>query len=327
MIIIAGIQNLTIREATGRGIQISDCIYVTNDCSSQLGRILSQPFRLAIGGMESHSLITGQAAAYWKDLPNEEDPAKALHFLNAWLQALRAFFMALWVVRDNAVNCELGFLEHHVPGKGMTRTSNFIAALFSTARGSSDRIAFSAVEVRCAREYFLCFFLPLMFGLDLNDGRVPKLLINNSPPIISAKGLHRLTRFVYFLSAARCANDLGVKVSLYMTCLEIMFATEAAELTHRLSERVAFFLRNDSGERLELYKRLKEAYNIRSKVIHGSVMSEKTQMQLPEVATDIDELLRQLILKILADEADRRIFDMDNSKLDDYFARLTMGCV
>jgi hypothetical protein len=243
MIVIAGIHNLKILEATGRGVQIDDGLYLTNENRVQLERILSRPFRSAIGTTELASLLTGSAAAYSKDFPNEPDPAAAINLLTAWLQMLRAFFMALWVVKDNAVNCELGFLEHDVPGQGLTHASNFIAALFSTASGSMDQTAFSIDDVRRAREYFNKFFFPVMLGLDLNAevSSHTESLPKPSPFVISAKGVHRLPRFLYFLTAARCATDLGVKVSLYMTCLEIMFSTEAAELTHRLSERVAFF--------------------------------------------------------------------------------------
>src|SRR5438309_6003726 len=298
-----------IPEPTGKGIQIAEDVYLTNECSGQLDRILSRPFRFAIGGNECVSLLRGSAAAYCKDLPNEPDPTKAVRFLTTWLQILRAFFMALWVVRDNAVNCELGFLEHDVPSQGLTHASNFIAALFSTARGGTDRITFSIADVRRAREYFSSFFLPVMYGRDVGSGIAFEPPMKPPPAVISAKGVHRLPRLLYFLGAARCATDLGVKVSLYMTCLEILFSTEANELTHRLSERVAFFLRRDPGERFAVYKRLRRAYGIRSKVVHGSVMSEGIQKELPEVATDIDELLRQLILTIISDEAARGVFD------------------
>ena len=270
MILLACVHNLRLAEVKGRGVQIADGVYLTNECSTQIARILSRPFRLAIGGNECVSLLTGPAAVYWKDLPNEPDPVQAIQSLTTWLQLLRAFFMALWVTKDNSVNCEMGFLEHDVPGQGLTHASNFIAALFSNARGDKDETEFRLAEIRQARQYFSDFFLPVMFGLEVG-GSVSEVSKMTRPTVVSAKGIHRLTRLLYFLTAARCADDLGVKVSLYMTCLEIMFSTEAAELTHRLSERVAFFLRREPTERLAVYKSLRRAYDIRSKVVHGSV--------------------------------------------------------
>jgi len=325
MILLAAIHNLRLSEPTGRGVQIADGLYLTNECSTQLERILSRPFRLAIGGNECDSLLTGPAAVYWKDVPNEADPLQAVQTLTMWLKCLHGFFMALWVAKDNAVNCEMGFLEHDVPGQGLTHASNFIAALFSNARGGKDEVEFRLTEIRQARQYFSDFFLPVMFGLQVGSGSALEITMKTRPAVVSAKGVHRLPRFLYFLSAARSADDLGVKVSLYMTCLEIMFSTEPTELTHRLSERVAFFLRRDPAERLAVYRSLRRAYDIRSKVVHGSVMSEQKQKGLPDVAREIDALLRELVLKVIVDQASRQVFDMDDTDFEDYFARLTIG--
>jgi hypothetical protein len=256
MILIAGIHNLRILAPTGKGVHILDGMYVTNE-PAQVDKMLIRQLRLAIGGNESVSMLRGGTAAYWKDLPNEPDTEKALQLLTTWLNCLRSLFMALWLVRDNSVNCELGFLEHDVPGQGVTHASNFIAALFSNARGSAEPVAFSVDEVRQAAEYFKTFFLPVMFGLPPSPEAAAEVPFEcrTRPPLISARGVNRLSRLLYFLSAARSANDLGVKVSLYMTCFEIMFATETTELAHRLSERIAFFLYRQPPDRLAAYRR------------------------------------------------------------------------
>jgi hypothetical protein len=54
-------------------------------------------------------------------------------------------------------------------------------------------------------------------------------------------------------------------------------------------------------------------------------MSEAIQKELPEVAGQIDEFLRELTLKIISEEAARVVFDMGDSDLEDHFARLTLG--
>jgi len=326
MLVIAGIHNLRILAPTGRGVHILDGMYITNE-PAQVDKLLTRHLRLAIGGNECVSMLTGGTAAYWKDLPNEPDVTKALQLLTMWLNWLRSFFMALWLVRDNSVNCELGFLEHDVPGQGVTHESNFIAALFSNARGSTGSVAFSVEEVRQAAGYFKTFFLPVMFGMAPNTEFAAEVLPGKSarPILISAKGVNRLSRLLYFLSAARSANDLGVKVSLYMTSFEIMFSTETTELTHRLSERVAFFLYREPADRLAAYRRVKRGYNIRSKVIHGSVLSDSLQKELADASGEIDELLRQLVQKIASDAAARQVFEMDDGKLEDYFTRLAIG--
>src|SRR5262249_54020626 len=139
MLLIAGLQHLKILGPTGRGVHIGANMYVTNE-TSLIERLLSDEMRRAIGSIESVSLLKGGAAAYWKDRPNIPDAAKGLRTLTAWLGILQSFFMGLWLIRDNSVNCELGFLEHDVTGQGRTHASNFIAALFSTARGPMEEV-------------------------------------------------------------------------------------------------------------------------------------------------------------------------------------------
>ena len=156
--------------------------------------------------------------------------------------------MALWLVRDNAVNRELGFLEHDVPVQGPTHASNFIAALFSNARGATEPVAFSVDEVRQAAGYFKSFFLPVMFGLPPDaDLTTAERSADKSARLIpiSAKGVNRLSRLLYFLSAARAAND--------------------------------------------------------------------------------DELLRQLIQTVASNAVARKVFEMDDSRLEDYFTKLAIG--
>jgi len=328
VLLVAGVYDLWIPESTGRGILLDENLYLTNQCSTELGKLLSREFQAAIGTIERSHLLKGNAAAYWKNVPNQADPQP---ILKRWLQLLDAFFMALWTVRDNAVNCELGFVEHDVPGHGLAHSSNFKAALFVTARGKRERVTFSLEEVRLAREYFEKFFLSASFGIPLEQGgqfQQSHIQAASRAAVASAKGVHRIQRLMYFLTAARCSPDLGVKISLYMTCLEIMFSDKnVTEVSHRMSERVAFFLFRDPSERLEKYGRLKKAYDVRSKVVHGSVVSEGTQKEMPDVASDIDGLLRELVLRLMQDAAARAVFDLDDKAFEAYFARLTLGAV
>lgn len=325
MLLVAAVHNLIIPDLPGGRIEIADDVYLTNDCRA-LEQIISPGLRLSMGGNEYLSLIKGTAAAYWKDLPNETDSDRALAFLSGWLSCLRAFFMGLWLLRDNSVNCEMGFIEHHVPGPGLTCGSNFIASPFSTATGTVEPQGFTLSEIRLARDYFQSFFLPLMFGQEVGGSLTTiHSTVQLRGRVVSAKGVHRLPRLLYFLSGARSADDIGVKLSLYMTCLEILFSTEPSELVYRLSERVGVFLSPVPEERLRVYHLVRRAYGVRSKVIHGDVLRESTQKDLASVATEVDHLLRSLIQRIATDRSIRSILDMDNSDLDQFLTALTMG--
>jgi hypothetical protein len=325
MIYITGIKNLNIEGFLGRGIDIGSRTYFTNDMSLLKKKVLSPNFRLSMGHLEYVSLIEGTAAAYWRDIPNEPDPSRACQMLITWLQCLRSFFMALWLVRDNAVNCEMGFVEHQVPAQGLTYGSNYISAQFNLCNGNIASTKFSADEIRFARSYFQDFFLPVLFNRSPGSDFAKIGPANQQKLLISSKAIHRLTRLVYFLSGARCSSDLGVKLSLYMTCFEILFATDSNELTHRLAQRVAIYLYEKAGERLAAYQLIKRAYNVRSKVVHGDVLKDGVLSDLVNVSKEIDELLRTVVRRLVSDDSTRSLFDSENDVLDKFFTKLTLG--
>src|SRR5205814_574151 len=106
--------------------------------------------------------------------------------------------------------------------------------------------------------------------------------------IVNARNVPRLLRAQYFCQAARSEADLGVKISLYMTCLEILFSNDASELAHKLSERIACFLATDPKQRKAIFGTIKRAYNIRSKVVHGDVVTAKHLEESDTMSQQVD---------------------------------------
>jgi len=84
--------------------------------------------------------------------------------------------------------------------------------------------------------------------------------------------------------------------------MESLFATSSAELAHQLAERMAIFLSRESDERERIYRQVKRAYAVRSKVVHGDVLKESKTSELIEVSLECDELLRQVIRTAVGDE-------------------------
>jgi hypothetical protein len=115
--------------------------------------------------------------------------------------------------------------------------------------------------------------------------------------------ISRLARAFYFLQSARSSEDIGTKLALYCSVFESIFSISNTELKHRLSETVAFFLTNDSKERLEIYKTLQMAYDIRSSIVHGDGIQSKFLKNdfqlLKQIATQTDEILRRSIKKVI----------------------------
>lgn len=87
-----------------------------------------------------------------------------------------------------------------------------------------------------------------------------------------------------------------------LTALEALLTNESnAELSYRLSLRVANLLESDDASRLKRFIEMKEFYDLRSKIIHGSAskLSPKLQNRLQTVDS-LREILRRTILSVMA---------------------------
>ena len=87
---------------------------------------------------------------------------------------------------------------------------------------------------------------------------------------------------------------------LFLTIsLEALFSpSEQYELSHRVAEHVAFFLGASSGEVNRIYKLVKKAYDIRSKVAHGSFKDFRGANLSQDFLPELDHLVRESIVGI-----------------------------
>jgi len=80
-----------------------------------------------------------------------------------------------------------------------------------------------------------------------------------------------------------------------MIALESLYLVDPQELSYRLALRAAFLIGADEKQRKQVLNDLKDAYNARSKIIHG----KKPPANLPELVVKTEECLRQSIRHIL----------------------------
>jgi len=280
-----------------------------------------------IGSLEYRALIDNHQAIYWK-LP--EDYAEVVRgnqfaaeetlrlFLGLFC---RAILHALWLVKDNAVNCDTGFLWYPRPLGQTDHASNYLPSLNRTHKGELDVTAFSELEIKLARTYFEEHVIDMMTsGWDPTR---PETAPVKRP--ISHKSVPRLARAQSFAFSARETDDLGKKISLYMTCMEVIFSRDSSELAHKLSERVALFVGQDGGSKREVFRLMKRAYGIRSKVLHGDHLSASDERELAFVSEKADALLRQIFRRLFDDPSVRIVHEGSREDLDEYFASLMFG--
>jgi hypothetical protein len=133
----------------------------------------------------------------------------------------------------------------------------------------------------------------------------------------------RLTRSFQFFKDA-CRLEIPHRFASFMIVLESLFGTTSREITFQLSSRVAWFLNpEDPIERREVFKNIKDLYDIRSKIVHGDIYSIS---KVEECTNEIENLLREIFQKILASDNLFGLFTNKNKKLcDDYLEGLNLG--
>lgn len=139
----------------------------------------------------------------------------------------------------------------------------------------------------------------------------PDKIIISKPVFHYAKQneINRLERCFNFLSNARENPYLPLKIALYMSAFETLFATpeDKAEINHKISTRTAQYLSGDLAERKAITKKIKDAYNIRSTFFHGQAQSSKLAdiAKIGVHSVIVDELLRKVLKKVILQDGER----------------------
>ena len=125
-----------------------------------------------------------------------------------------------------------------------------------------------------------------------------------------------------FTQASRLENPH--KFVSIMTSLETLFCADEKEITFQLALGMAWLLNPDNcEEREQSFKKAKNLYNIRSKIVHGS------QYDIDEVdkeTENLEKLARKVFNKLLSDDSIYKIlFDKNSSLWVKYIKGLVLG--
>ena len=106
----------------------------------------------------------------------------------------------------------------------------------------------------------------------------------------------------------------------YCSALETLFTTESTEITHKLAERVSFFLGKDGSERIKIFHTVKAAYSIRSKLVHGGGLRGNQIDNLPLLSKTCDS--RQVLTAIFDSKQLQEVFDSRQDGIETCFLDL-----
>ncbi len=145
-------------------------------------------------------------------------------------------------------------------------------------------------------------------------------IIENIKQTVTGKN-ERVIRAFHFWDSSSCSGTFERKAVELFISLESLFTTGSEEVTFRLASRMAWFLENKNADRrLELYKKIKRGYSIRSNIVHGKTFVENKDLPIIQ---ELHFLTREILFKILRNRKLLSIFSEDD--IEAYFNNLVMG--
>lgn len=312
---ISAINGIVIKEDLGSGIEIIPheknegfpTILITNNREVIRQQLVGDVDKL-IGLIEFQHLYYGTSLVAYSKGEFDENKINSIQHLDIHLTILKTFFFGLWMVKDNSVDFDLGFLIFKNLDNEQEASSNLVTSSCFNSHGRVSVTEFTKEELGYASTF-------------LNENVE---VVINKESTANAKKYSRVTIANYFIQHARSINDIGLKFTSYCSALETLFSNDSTELSHKLSERVSRFLRDTKEERVKTYKTIKQCYNIRSKVVHGGSFKEGQIKEMEEVVIDLDNICREIMVYSLLTEIETNIFYKSNEEMEKYFLELIM---
>ena len=300
---IARLEHIKITEPLRKGVSMGQGIYIAND-SMRVKKLLSPSFVTSAGEIEADYLRKSDAYLY-APVVTTPDKGDGLQTLIEYLGMGHLVFTSLWLIKDNSINLDTGFLT--TEGTFPRVVSNDWKARFSNSSGSFEAAIFNRAQLEEAAD---------LLSLWLSSAEE-----NNQDRDFLFKNAARLHRVVFFLQAARAQDRLPLRIAHYCTCFETLFTTDSIEVSHKVAERMARFLGTTPEERQRIYDQVKDAYGIRSSVVHGELLSKRFANVEPN-SVECDRLLRSTIRRILLDPSLLEMFLSEKGKLNAFFKEL-----
>lgn len=301
------IENLSIETTKRFNVELTDGIWLTNDIKN-INKLDLDCIKKDIGILSYDNFKSTSNIFAYKVISNKKQI-----IVNDELQQFIDFIdlfcsFCLWFIRDNNtyVN-EVYFVWIAVSSKYSNSCS------YRVDNSSESIFTFEDIENAVT-------ILKSIFST-----QKIKYILPSTPPLHQDDKNNIVFRSIYLISIIRKSFDLSMKIANSCLLFELYFSADSSEIIHKLSERIAFFLSNNAEQRIKIYKCVKDAYNIRSKLMHGDYLKSPLYNRIQEVANNCDSLIRVLMYSIISYKEVRTIFLMDNAQKNEYFERLVFG--
>lgn len=113
---------------------------------------------------------------------------------------------------------------------------------------------------------------------------------------------YRPMRALHLLMASLHLWYWDLRFAGFTSVIESLFSTDNQELSHKLSERIAFFMEHDFARRESLFRYMKRIYTVRSRILHGDDLPSMDKSESFEILADLELLVQRLLKRILMDD-------------------------
>lgn len=272
--------------------QIFDVHFLDNeDLDIEIPNIFTDTFGLEpLFGLKSYPYLY---YSFKGIQPTDENLTKLYRVLASEVHLL---LTAMWFVKDNSVNFKT-ILPYYVdfesnPDFPIAYYNYTIPVLSNTKQCDTE---FSFSELKEVESWYN------LIKKFIQNAEV-KEFENEQPIYESYPNIPSYHRVINFIMSIRSDWTITSKIAGYISILECILSVKG-ENTHKVSERVAWFIGEDSLDRLKIYNTIKSAYNDRSNFIHGSAMKydESSRYKREAMVTDLDKLVREVLKKCFMD--------------------------
>jgi len=320
--IVGGMTNIIINLEQGE-FPINDNFKLSCNSDFLKSKFLTGHLIETIGTMNCNSLLD---KAYFYDIYDNEvmiEHIERIHLLEQSWKELQSFQLALWFVKDNSVNINNIYLNDN----DLYTQSLAKSILFSLADGRYINIEFTEEELLEAKKWAD----KILVIRTVKSNGEKELNYENGTPYNNEthtpyENMNRFSRAIRFIIMARSTSFLPMKIACYISVLESLFDVDF-ELSHQVSERAAKLIGGDLDVKLANYNLVKEAYNVRSKYVHGSTIKKKKKLgegnDSGELSSRLDNLVRTLMVKVITEHAD--LDEMESGDLNNWFKRLILS--
>lgn len=218
----------------------------------------------------------------------------------------QSFFLALWIIKDNSINTGNLVWWQYESGQIM---SNQPAILFSNSKGEYSDTFYSAEEIKQALNWKQKLISYTSSELEEKDEKdiLTNSLLSNTIHNQNKQNLelneNRIKRSIRLINIARSQSFLPAKIASYISSIEALISSNRESLIMQVAERAPKILGGSLENKKENHDKIRAAYGIRNKYVHGDKVTKSAANKLDQVSEDIDSIARFLLIKMI-DEYD-----------------------